>query len=62
MGSLFALIKLASYRVSRLLIFLNPGTDPMGMGYQIKQALIAFLIVFSGILNIFATLFAASKF
>jgi len=41
MGSLFALIKLASYRVSRLLIFLNPGTDPMGMGYQIKQALIA---------------------
>lgn len=37
---LFALIKIASYRMSRLLVFLNPGVDPMGAGYQIKQALI----------------------
>ncbi|MBM3250788.1 MAG: putative lipid II flippase FtsW [Candidatus Nealsonbacteria bacterium] len=39
-GSVF-LIKIASYRWERLLVFLNPETDPMGMGYQIKQALIA---------------------
>lgn len=35
------LIKIAPYRLARLLVFLNPGTDPMGTGYQIKQALIA---------------------
>lgn len=39
--SLFSLIKIAPYRLSRLLVFLNPETDPMGIGYQIKQALIA---------------------
>jgi len=38
---LFSLIKLAPYRAARLLVFLKPETDPMGMGYQIKQALIA---------------------
>jgi len=37
---LFFLIKLAPYRAERLLVFLNPETDPMGIGYQIKQALI----------------------
>ncbi len=40
-GGLFALIKIAPYRLNRLLVFLKPATDPMGIGYQIKQALIA---------------------
>jgi len=35
------LVKLAPYRMHRLLVFLNPSTDPMGIGYQVKQALIA---------------------
>jgi len=39
--SLFAIIKLAPYRINRLLVFLNPEIDPTGIGYQIKQALIA---------------------
>lgn len=38
---LFLLIKLAPYRASRLLVYLNPGTDPLGIGYQINQALLA---------------------
>jgi len=40
-GVLLTLIKLAPYRVARLLVFLKPETDPMGIGYQIKQSLIA---------------------
>ncbi len=39
--ALILLIKIAPYRLSRLLVFLNPEIDPMGIGYQIKQALIA---------------------
>jgi len=39
-GGLLILLKTASYRTNRLLIFLNPELDPMGIGYQIKQALI----------------------
>jgi len=39
--SLLFLIKMAPYRVKRLLVFLNQDIDPMGMGYQLKQALIA---------------------
>lgn len=39
-ASLFSLIKLVPYRAARFLVFLNPAADPMGMGYQIKQALI----------------------
>ncbi|MFH1401886.1 MAG: putative lipid II flippase FtsW [Parcubacteria group bacterium] len=31
----------ASYRMKRILVWLKPETDPMGIGYQIKQALIA---------------------
>lgn len=31
----------APYRLSRLLVFLNPESDPLGEGYHIKQALIA---------------------
>jgi len=40
-SGLVILIKLAPYRFNRLLVFLEPMTDPMGIGYQIKQALIA---------------------
>lgn len=39
-GGLAALVKIAPYRMARLLVFLKPETDPMGIGYQIKQALI----------------------
>jgi len=39
-GGLFSIIKIAPYRASRILVFLNPNIDPMGMGYQIKQSLI----------------------
>jgi len=34
-------IKTASYRMARLLIFLNPWKEPLGMGYQLNQSLIA---------------------
>lgn len=40
-GGLALLIKLAPYRWNRLLVFLKPELDPMGIAYQIKQALIA---------------------
>jgi cell division protein FtsW len=35
------LIKIAPYRMRRILVLFDPNTDPMGMGYQIKQILIA---------------------
>lgn len=38
---LLGLIKIAPYRLKRILVFLNPGLDPMGIGYQVKQILIA---------------------
>jgi len=41
MASLFVLTKLAPYRTNRLLVFFNPEIDPMGIGYQLKQSLIA---------------------
>ncbi|MBZ1345251.1 MAG: putative lipid II flippase FtsW [Candidatus Nealsonbacteria bacterium] len=41
LSAFFILIKVAPYRLERLLVFLNPGTDPLGMGYHIKQSLIA---------------------
>lgn len=40
-GGLLTLIKIAPYRLARLLVFLKPELDPMGKAYQIKQALIA---------------------
>jgi len=40
-GLLLLLIRIAPYRLSRFLVFANPEIDPLGMGYQIKQALIA---------------------
>jgi cell division protein FtsW len=39
--SSIALAVLEPYRMKRLLVFLNPETDPMGIGYQLKQSLIA---------------------
>ena len=39
-GGFVTLIKLASYRMKRIIVFLNPEFDPMGIGYQIKQILI----------------------
>lgn len=40
-GSLIALIKIAPYRVERMLVFFQPGIDPLGIGFHAKQALIA---------------------
>jgi len=38
--SLAALIKFEAYRFERFLVFIKPDIDPMGVGYQLKQALI----------------------
>ncbi len=38
---LVGLIMVAPYRMNRFLVFLDPTTDPQGIGYQINQALIA---------------------
>lgn len=40
-GLLFSLVYLEPYRLSRVLVFFDPGHDPEGAGYQIRQALIA---------------------
>jgi len=40
-GGLAVLIKTAPYRLNRLMVFLRPDTQPLGIGYQIKQSLIA---------------------
>jgi len=40
-GGLALLIKIAPYRFNRFLVFLKPGTEPLGIGYQLKQSLIA---------------------
>ncbi|MDD3607958.1 MAG: putative lipid II flippase FtsW [Candidatus Moranbacteria bacterium] len=37
----YLFIRLAPYRMNRILSFLDPGIDPQGIGYQINQALIA---------------------
>ncbi|MBU4479864.1 putative lipid II flippase FtsW [Patescibacteria group bacterium] len=39
-SGLALLIKYETYRMSRLIVFLHPETDPMGIGFQMKQALI----------------------
>lgn len=41
LGTLGLLIKMESYRMDRLLVFLHPELDPRGIGYQINQALLA---------------------
>ena len=38
---LIALIKIAPYRMDRLMVFLHPELDPQGAGYQVNQALLA---------------------
>ncbi len=38
---LWILIKLEPYRFDRISAFLDPGSDPKGIGYQINQALLA---------------------
>ena len=40
MGS-FLLIYFKTYRLERLMVFLHPGIDPLGIGWQMKQSLIA---------------------
>ncbi len=41
LGGLISLIIQTPYRFSRLLLFLRPEIDPLGKGFQIKQALIS---------------------
>lgn len=40
-SGLFLLVKYEAYRLSRFLVFLNPEIDPMGQGFQVRQAIIA---------------------
>lgn len=40
-AAFFALIKINGYPMKRLTVFLHPETDPLGIGYQINQALLA---------------------
>lgn len=40
LGILYFLVKIAPYRFSRIQVFLDPLLDPLGQGYQMKQALI----------------------
>lgn len=40
-GGLALLIKIAPYRFDRFLVFWKPNIEPLGMGYQIRQSLIA---------------------
>lgn len=41
LAALFALIKIAPYRMNRFLIFLKPDLHPLGIGYHLQQSLIA---------------------
>lgn len=41
MGLLFALVKIAPYRVDRITSFFDSSADPLGISYQINQALLA---------------------
>ncbi len=41
LAAIMLLIKAAPYRMSRFLVFLNPESDPQGIGFHINQALIA---------------------
>jgi cell division protein FtsW len=34
------MVESSSYRMKRIMSFLNPGDDPLGMGFQLKQSLI----------------------
>jgi cell division protein FtsW len=37
----YFLVQFSPYRLARVLVFLNPGLDPQGVGYQANQAFIA---------------------
>lgn len=39
---MFALINVANYRLDRIIGFMDPWADPLGKGYQLSHALIAF--------------------
>ncbi len=41
LAMLFVLVKATPYRFQRILTFLHPQTDPLGISYQINQALLA---------------------
>lgn len=41
LAAIYFFIKIAPYRINRILVLFNPLKDPMGIGYQLKQALIA---------------------
>lgn len=40
-GGFFVMVKAAPYRMNRFAAWLNPDIDPQGIGWQIKQSLIA---------------------
>lgn len=40
-GGSLLFIRMFPFRMKRILVFLNPNADPMGIGYQIKQIIIA---------------------
>ncbi|HNP26319.1 MAG TPA: putative lipid II flippase FtsW [Nitrosomonas sp.] len=41
-AGMFALIYVANYRLDRIIGFMDPWADPLGKGYQLSHALIAF--------------------
>ena len=41
MGGALALIRIEPYRIQRLLILLNPEKDPLGIGFHLRQSLLA---------------------
>lgn len=41
LGSLLLFVKIEPYRLDRWLIFLNPESDPLGKGFQLRQSLIS---------------------
>ncbi len=41
-GGMFVLIYVANYRLDRIIGFMDPWADPLGKGYQLSHALIAF--------------------
>lgn len=41
LAALAFLIKIAPYRLNRIVAFLNPEIDPLGIGYHVNQALLA---------------------
>lgn len=40
-GGALILIRVEPYRLQRLLVFLHPDTDPLGIGFQVRQSLLA---------------------